>query len=72
MNMKLSKLAEIEGFADPLDMVEAYADDTLVPAICMKPGCGYTCFYEPDSREGYCEACGSQSVVSCLVLAGVI
>lgn len=72
MNVKLSKLAELEGFADPFDMLEAYSIETAVPGICSNLRCDYTAFFEPDSREGYCEKCGTQSVVSCLVLAGVI
>lgn len=37
-----------------------------------KEGCDYTTEYEPDSRQGYCESCGGNSVVSIFVLMGVM
>jgi hypothetical protein len=46
--------------------------DSLVPAICMNPGCDYTTEYEPDQRAGWCEACGTASVTSFLVLLGLL
>ena len=38
----------------------------------MTEGCDYTTEMEPDQEEGYCEACGGNTVVSALVLAGII
>jgi hypothetical protein len=38
----------------------------------MTEGCNYTAKMEPDQTEGYCEACGGNTVVSALVLAGFI
>jgi hypothetical protein len=38
----------------------------------MNPGCEYTAEVEPDEREGWCGACGTTSVRSCLILAGLI
>ena len=35
-------------------------------------GCDYTTGMEPDQDEGYCEACGGNTVTSALVLAGLI
>ena len=68
---KLMKLCEIEGF----EIIEGllFLDITdSVPAICMTEGCEHTAELEPDSREGHCEACGGNTMVSALVLAGLI
>ncbi len=69
---KLRKLAESEGHESVNDLLEAAAFDSVVPAICVAEGCEYTTEMEPDQDRGYCEACGRQSVHSCLVLAGII
>jgi hypothetical protein len=69
---KLETLAEFEGFADTQDFCEAFVMECVVPGICSNPLCDYTCNVEPDSTSGYCEVCGTNTVVSCLVLAGVI
>jgi hypothetical protein len=42
------------------------------PSICMTEGCDYTTEMEPDQAEGYCEACGGNTVTSALVLANLI
>lgn len=73
--MKLSKLetlAEIEGFDDVQDLLEANVIDSVVPGICCNAGCDYTCEVEPDQDNGWCEVCGRGGVKSCLILAGVI
>ena len=44
----------------------------IVPGICTTEGCDYTVGVEPDCVEGWCEACDTPSVQSCLILAGVI
>jgi hypothetical protein len=69
---KLQKLAETEGHAGIDDLLYAAATDSVVPGICTRPDCSYTCECEPDARKNYCEACGHQTVQSCLVLAGII
>lgn len=69
---KLQRLAEIEGFDDVMDLYENAITDAAVPGICMKSGCDYTCEVEPDQREGWCEECGTNTVVSCLVLGGIV
>jgi len=35
-------------------------------------GCDYTAEMEPDQEEGYCEACGGNTMVSALVLAELV
>lgn len=69
---KLSDLANLEGYDDVLDLLEAATFDSVAPGICINNGCSYTTHVEPDQREGYCEVCGTQTVKSCLVLAGMI
>ena len=69
---KLLRLCEIEGYRNAHDLIEAVALDCVSPAICMTEGCEYTAEMEPDQSEGYCESCGGNTMVSALVLAGVI
>lgn len=69
---KLMKLCEIKDYQNPYDLIEAVGHDSVCPAICMTEGCDYTAEMEPDQTEGYCEACGGNTVVSALVLAGLI
>ena len=69
---KLINIAEIEGFKDTHDLIEAYYTDSAVPGICMNPDCDYTVEVEPDQTQGFCEKCGTKTVVSALVLAGVV
>jgi hypothetical protein len=54
------------------EFVEEYALDDVVPGICMNPECDYTTEVEPDQKEGWCEECGTRSVQSGIVLAGLI
>ena len=69
---KLIKLCEVEGYTNALDLVEAVWCDSVCPAICMTEGCNYTAEMEPDQQEGYCEACGGNTLTSALILAGLI
>lgn len=69
---KLDQLAEDFGFGDPLDMIEAYIFDGVMPAICMNSGCDYSTEYEPDQDRGWCECCSTNTVKSASVLAGII
>jgi hypothetical protein len=66
------KLCEVEGYKTAYDLVQAVSADSVCPAICMTEGCDYTAEMEPDQTEGYCEACGGNTVTSALVLAGLI
>ena len=73
-NLEARKLADL---ADQCGMsvsffIEEYALDDVVPGICMNPDCEYTSEYEPDQRAGWCEECGTPSVKSGIVLAGII
>lgn len=66
---KLETLVEIEGYADEVELMEAATFDSVAPGICLNDGCDYTTQVEPDCRDGYCEVCGTQTVVSGLELA---
>lgn len=69
---KLSTLAEIEGYSDVMEMLEAATFDSVAPGICSNPNCDYSCEVEPDSDSGWCEICDTNTVQSCLVLASII
>jgi len=68
---KLDRLAEDSGLTVS-SFIEEYALASVVPGICMNPGCDSTAEVEPDAREGWCEECGTRSVRSGIVLAGII
>ena len=69
---KLMKLCEAEGFKTFDQLLRHVGGDSLCPAICMTEGCDHTTEMEPDQDQGYCEACGGNTVVSALVLADLI
>ena len=69
---KLMKLCDIEGFENVEAILFSSITDTVCPAICMTEGCDHTAELEPDSRQGYCEACGGNTMASALVLAGIM
>jgi hypothetical protein len=69
---KLMRLCEIEGYQNPFDLLQAVIADSVSPAICMTEGCEYTAEMEPDQDQGYCEACGGNTVMSALRLADII
>jgi hypothetical protein len=69
---KLDQLVESEGYDSVDDLIAATISDSVSPAICMHEGCDYTAEMEPDQREGWCEACGTNTVASALILAGII
>jgi hypothetical protein len=70
---KLAKLCEIEGFSDENELFAAAISDSVCPAICCNPdnpACDYTT--EPDQDRGWCEECQAGTMVSALVLSGII
>jgi hypothetical protein len=70
--IKLKKLMESEGYSELDDLLRAVIGDSVSPAICIEPTCDYTTEMEPDQTRGYCEACGGNTVVAALILAGII
>jgi len=69
---KLNELTKLEGYDDPMDLLEENAIDSVCPGICVNDGCSYTTEVEPDSDSGWCENCGTNTVKSAMILAGII
>lgn len=69
---KLQKLAQIEGYETTIALLEANITDSVAPGICTNDDCDYTVGVEPDQSEGWCENCESNTVQSCMILAGII
>ena len=69
---KLMKACEAEGFATIDDLIALSVADSVCPAICMTEGCDHVAPMESDQEEGYCEGCSGNTMVSVLVLAGLI
>jgi hypothetical protein len=72
---KLAKLVELEGFEDENELFAAAMSDSVCPAICCnldQPDCDYTAEMEPDQDRGWCEVCDQGTLVSGLVLGGLI
>jgi len=72
-----ARKAKLEELADACSMsvdelLESAAIDSVVPGICTNDGCDYTTEYEPDQDAGWCEECGTGTVASALILAGVL
>jgi len=67
---KLRKLAEFEGFDDPMELVRSAIFDGVSPGICVV--CDATAEVEPDQDRGYCENCREGFIVAAPVLAGII
>lgn len=68
----LRLLAEVEGRETVAEMIEYACTDSVVPGICTDQDCGSSQACEPDAERNYCDACGKPTVVSCLVLEGLI
>jgi hypothetical protein len=69
---KLATLFDAEGFDTLESLAQAVVGDSVSPAICMNEVCNYTCEMEPDQDRGWCEECGTNSMQSALVIAGLI
>ena len=68
---KLQDLADIEGL-EVDEMLEQGVFDSLAYGICMNPDCDFTTQYEPDQDKGWCDLCETNTVKSCLILAGIM
>lgn len=66
----LEELTEAEGYPTPEALALATGLDSITPAICRD--CGMTTGMEPDQAAGWCEECQACTVVSVLVLMGLI
>jgi hypothetical protein len=61
-----------EGYDTLEELLEAVFSDSVSPGICMNDGCDYTTEVEPDQTQGWCEVCGTNTVKSAPILAGII
>jgi len=66
-HMKLKVLSEIEDMSVE-DMMESGLTDGICPSICMNEGCDATYDYEPDSIDGWCDVCETNTVKSAIEL----
>lgn len=66
----LQELCGVYGYESVMDMLEAASFDSICPAIC--PTCLSTEDMEPDQYRGWCGECEKNTMVSALVLAGII
>ena len=46
--------------------------DSVAYGICVNEECDYTIQIEPDATDGWCPECETNTVKSCLVLAGIM
>ena len=69
---KLMQVCEAEGFTSIDDLLFLLMADSVCPAICMNEGCDYVAPMESDQEEGYCDKCSSNTMVSVLILVGLI
>lgn len=67
----IKDIRDYEGFPSDESLFETAMDEPA--AICVNPDCKAMAEnMEPDQDEGFCEECRENSVVSVLVLAGLI
>lgn len=64
-------LCESEGL-DEHELLDIYAYESVVPGVCMQTDCLNVQFVEPDSGDGCCDACGCNTIISCLRLWGYV
>jgi len=69
---KLATLVEIMGYETEFEMLEKATFDSVADAICINDDCDYATEMEPDQDKGWCEECEANTIVSCLVLKGII
>ena len=69
---KLSELADQYGYDTINEMLEEAASNSVVPAICINRDCDYTDQLEPDAEKYECPDCNTNTVNSCLIIAGLI
>jgi hypothetical protein len=69
---KLAVLIEEGGFDDECELFEASIMDSVCPAVCSNEPCDFTAEMEPDQDRGWCPECSTNTVVSALILGGII
>ena len=68
---KLQQLAGLAGMSIE-ELLQEATGDSVVAGICTNADCDYTAKVEPDQDRGFCEVCGTNTIESALVLAGLI
>ena len=58
------------GYSDVMDMLENSVYDSIADGICTS--CLHEQQCEPDARANWCDECQSNTVRSCLDIAGII
>lgn len=69
---KLDKIIEFTGDLSIEDLLEESTYDSVVLGICTNPLCDEIMEVEPDQDKGWCPNCQANTIVSCLVLAGLL
>ena len=69
---KLEALVAAEGYDNLEQLLKTAVTESVCPAICITEGCSYSCDMEPKQDDGWCEACGTHTVQSALILLELI
>jgi len=72
MDDKAKTLAKEYGFDNTTDFALDVGFESIVPGICMNPGCDASYEYEPDQDRGWCSECETNSVKSILILTDIL
>jgi hypothetical protein len=67
---RLLKICEGWGYRDVPELVDRYLFKDTCPAICLE--CGSIVEKDADQRAGWCCHCDDDTMVSALVLAGLL
>jgi hypothetical protein len=70
--VKLTRLAQLEGFRAIEALLHLYIRETTVPGICFRPECNGVAEVARDEQAGVYPTCAQTTVQSCLVIAGLI
>ncbi len=68
---KFMRVCEANDLASIDDLIKLRADRSACLAVCMTEGCDFIISMKPTEQEGKCPACGGNTMVSVLVLAGI-
>jgi len=68
---RLYSLAKAHGYKSTTDMLTAASARGIAPALCENEGCNRLAEMEPDQTAGWCDQCNKNTMVSCLVIAGI-
>ena len=72
MGVYTDALLDDKGFENASEMMEAVGLDSIVPGVCKDKDCLAVMDVEPDQEAGWCCVCHETTIVSCLILWGLI